>query len=480
MTEALSAETLAARDQLVAATLVFDAYGNFEPVKFAKHLLNLYYFKTARDNHTIYVYNPLTGIYMPQGAELIIEEMSRLLDERNRKKFYPDVEFFIHGQTFFDRNKTECKYIACLNGLLDVSTGKLTEFTPDEFVLIQIPVTYDETKECPKIMRFLTEIVGEDQTCMLLQTIGYSLFQATPLHKATMLVGEGANGKSTLIELIKKFLGPDNVASISLQSICENRFATAHLHNKLANLFADLPNKGVTRTGPFKMLVSGDSITAEEKFKPMFTFNNTAKLVFSCNTVPESGDDTVAFWRRWNLIVCNNVFVGPTCKPNILAEITSPDELSGLLNQALKSLSDLLRTNCFCFNPTSDQTRTQMIRRSNSAKAYIEECLEQTTNHEDRIEEAKLYQKYVEWCNRNKLNSRQKREFTMAIHQFLPGAKQTGARIEGTVQHVWQYIAFIEPVATVTTLLFIPNNSEKLVLDQTPVTVATNPQEASV
>ena len=57
--------------------------------------------------------------------------------------------------------------------------------------------------------------------------------------------------------------------------------------------------------------------------------------------------------------------------------------------------------------------------------------------------------------------------------------KQTGARIEGTVQHVWQYIAFIEPVATVTTLLFIPNNSEKLVLDQTPVTVVTNPQEAS-
>jgi len=181
--------------------------GKFEPVRFAKFLLSKYHFKTTRDNKTIYVYNANSGTYTPTGTAIIHSEMSFYLDEKTRKHYYPDIEFYIQGVTFFDRPQITPNKIACLNGILNVETRMLEPFTPDDFILTQIPVKYDPTMDCPQITKFLSEVVNTDQLCMMQQIIGYSLYQGMPIHKATMLVGDGANGKSTLIELIKQFLG---------------------------------------------------------------------------------------------------------------------------------------------------------------------------------------------------------------------------------------------------------------------------------
>ena len=63
------------------------------------------------------------------------------------------------------------------------------------------------------------------------------------------------------------------------------------------NTFADLKSIKLSETGNFKMLVSGDSITAERKFEQPFTFRNYAKLIFSANEIPASDDKTDAFYR---------------------------------------------------------------------------------------------------------------------------------------------------------------------------------------
>lgn len=56
-------------------------------------------------------------------------------------------------------------------------------------------------------------------------------------------------------------------------------------------------------TGKLKKLTGNDQYPAEIKYKTSFKFRNCAKLILSCNKIPESDDMTDAFFRR--LIIIN-------------------------------------------------------------------------------------------------------------------------------------------------------------------------------
>ena len=446
--------------------------GVFNPVLFAKHLLELFFFKTPRDTETLYVFNWEKGIYDPQGEIFVKEQMVRDLDEDTRQRYLTDVLFYLKGVTYFDTMHNPLGKIAVENGLLDVKTRELTPYTPKMFITTHLPVSYDEEKKCPKIMKFLGEVVTKEQLDIIQEVIGYCLYKDMPIHKSLMLVGDGANGKSTLLGLIMRFLGSENISSASLQSLCYNRFSIAQLHGKLANVCSDLPDSALKQTGMFKMLTGGDTVNAEEKFKQPFSFKNHAKLIFSTNKVPETKDDTTAFFRRWLLLVCNNVFIGESCNPNILNEISTPEELSGLLNYALKGLDRILENGCFSSSENIEELRQQYIRKSNSAKAFIEEKLVYEIDPAIYTPKAELYQKYIFFCQKNHLPSMQKRLLTLNMQEYLPQAKQTMIRIgpqkKGT--HVWQYVRF---VTAVTTTLF--KHKTNINLDKNSVTLPKSP-----
>jgi putative DNA primase/helicase len=70
-------------------------------------------------------------------------------------------------------------------------------------------------------------------------------------------VGGEDNGKSILLKLIGAFLGPENTSNRTLHSLVANQFATADLHGKLANIFADISSKKLVDLETFKVLSSG-------------------------------------------------------------------------------------------------------------------------------------------------------------------------------------------------------------------------------
>lgn len=433
-----------------------DEEEKFNPILFAKHLLETAYFKTPRETETLYIYDQTKGIYNKQGEIFVKEQMVKDLDEDTRHRHLADILFFIKGKTYFNMIDNPVSKIAVENGVLDVLTRELTPHGPETFITTQIPIIYDKTKECPKIKQFLKEVVTEEQLPIMQEIIGYCLYKDMPIHKALMLIGDGANGKSTLLELIKLFLGIENISSVSLQSLCYNRFAIVRLHGKLANICADLPDAALKQTGMFKMLTGADTVEAEEKFKQSFSFKNYTKLLFSTNKVPETKDDTTAFFRRWILLICNNIFIGKKCNTNILKEITDPDELSGLLNYALDGMDRILKNSKFSTSENIEDLRKQYIRKSNSAKAFIEEKLFYENDPAATIPTTTLYRQYVMFCRQNGLPTMGKRSLTINMQEHLPQARQTMIRISGKGTRVWQ---FIKTVTTVTPSLFNGNKS---------------------
>jgi len=160
------------------------------------------------------------------------------------------------------------------------------------------------------------------------------------IQKAILLLGEGANGKSTYLAGVTAFLGRSNVSSVSLHKLESDRFSVARLVGKLANICSDLPSNHLVGTSTFKALTGGDTMLAESKFKDSFEFMPYARLVFSANHAPASADSSYAFFRRWHVIPFIRTFEGAEeiPRPEMDARLSNPRELSGVLNKALWAL----------------------------------------------------------------------------------------------------------------------------------------------
>ena len=288
--------------------------------------------------------------------------------------------------------------LICLdNGILDINTMQINNHTDNIIFLNKIPVNYDSTIEFKAGKQFLNEVLNDDENIKIIQEfIGYLLYKKHPFHKALMMVGGGANGKSTLINLIKTFLGFKNCTSIPLQRLDTDKFATSQMYGKLANLFADLPPRGLKETSIFKMLTGEDFIPAQRKFKDEFQFVNYAKQIFSANQVPKSMDDSDAFFRRWLPITFGKQFLEGKADVDMLKKITTPEELSGLLNWAIAGLKRLLKNKKFSSSKSIENVREEYIRMSDSVGAFIMDKID--ASPDEYVIKKDLYIEYTVYC----------------------------------------------------------------------------------
>jgi len=209
----------------------------------------------------------------------------------------------------------------------------------------------------------------------------------------------------------------ENVSGKGLVDLETNRFAKASLFGKLANIYADLSDNTLQRTGTFKMLTGGDVIEAEKKFRDSFTFVNYAKLLFSCNKLPEVYDNTDAFFRRWVIITFPKIFKGDSCDPNILEKLTVPEELSGLLNIALEGLKRILENDGFSYSKATEEIREDYIRKSDPLAAFIMDCIEE--DQSSILLKQQLYSLFAFYCRQNSLPAVNKDTFFKNISKHV-------------------------------------------------------------
>lgn len=404
-------------------------------VEIAGRIMSNHTFKTPMDTGEIYFYND--GIYHPNGEALINEECKRIEPEITKHNAN-EVAFHIQANTYARRKDITMPphLIHLENGIFDLENGKLLEFSPKYFGLVQLPVKYDPNADCPKIKKFLSEILHESDIPTIQELFGFCLLRDYHIQKAFMFLGEGNNGKSTLLLLFRGFLGRENVSSVALQTFEANRFAVGNLHGKLANMYADISDKALQQTGIFKMLTGGDMIFAEKKFKDGFSFVNHAKLIFSANKLPEAHDDTTAFFRRWIIINFPNSFDGDEADKKILDKLCTPKEISGLLNFALAGLGRLVEKGCFSFTVGTEIVREDYERKSNSFLAFLKDCLEFDPEYETTKEE--FYKNYVKYCKSYKLPTKDKASVSKEIARNCPSVSSSHPRIDGKKVHAWR------------------------------------------
>ena len=91
------------------------------------------------------------------------------------------------------------------------------------------------------LRHYLTEylLMMKKYLIYLQKCLGYTLCKNSRRHKAFFLVGDGSNGKSTLLDMVKEMLGEENISNLSLLDL-EHSFRPAELEHKLANIGDDI------------------------------------------------------------------------------------------------------------------------------------------------------------------------------------------------------------------------------------------------
>jgi len=362
------------------------------------------------------------GIYTPNGNSYISEICREILREITTTTIINKVILKIQLDTYVDQkeffNTNIIDEIIVENGILNLKTRELTPYNPEKIFFSKIPIKYNTEKKCTHIIQFLKDVLKAEEDLPIMQELmGYLLWKEYNIEKAFMLIGTGRNGKGKTLDLMKRFVGPENCASISLQNIENEPFSKSELHKKLANLCGDIDDRALKYTGGFKELTGRDIISASRKFKEKIYYENYAKMIFAANQLPRTRDLSDGFFMRWIPLDFPYTFVTQEeytetsdilqkqwmkiRDPDIIKKITTPDEMSGLLNWALDGLDRLQKQKDFSDSRTSTEIKDMWLRKSDSFTAFAMDMLEE--KYANEIDKSEIRHVYNAYCKKYKL-----------------------------------------------------------------------------
>lgn len=304
--------------------------------------------------------------------------------------------------------------VACRNGVInpwvpnydvldeDRHSPALTFNTPELNVPNVLPVTWDPTAYDAATDAALDAFACDDAGTRvnLEEILAACIYRGREVQQMAVLIGPGGNGKSVFLSMLMGMMGPDNVTAIDLRDVGK-RFMQAPLVGKLSNIGDDIAD-GFIESSPLSIIrkvVTGNTITIEEKYKPPFDARPYATLVFSANVFPRIADSTQGMLDRFHAVRFAADF-----RHNSEARVTNIGELldtdasrSYLLNLALRRLPDLVRRGGFTPTPYSEAERSSLLLDNDSVVYWID-VNGITASYIDGKSVESAYRDYADFC----------------------------------------------------------------------------------
>ena len=339
-------------------------------------------FKTPMNDQggdTVYKYNEEKGIFENTGVPWIEQQLERILGEKCKKHYYGEVKKHLQVKTYIEpiQFQPNPDVMVLQNGTLNIFTGELMPHSPEYNAREALPLTYDPEAACPRNMNFLEQVMTKDYVTFWQEWLGYHLYKTYIWQRVVLLVGDGDNGKSTLLNVMINFLGKQNISQETLYRLSTNRFSPAELMDKLANIAADIGPQEIRHTGILKMLSGNDWISVERKNRDPTALKNYAKLTFSCNQLPQTPDETLAFYKRFIPIIFERIIPLKDQDSKLLEKLTTEKELSGLLNWALEGLHRALERGRLYEPLTIQERKTRYEEMSDPVTGFYNTYIEE-------------------------------------------------------------------------------------------------------
>lgn len=186
------------------------------------------------------------------------------------------------------------------NCVLELETGKMREHSEADMSSIQVGYDYEIDAKCPKWEKFISEVMADREPSMkLLQEMtGYILYSDCSLQKCFFLIGDGANGKSVFLNVIRAVFDAANVSTVEMSSLIEP-FQRINLLSSLVNISTETSSNVKGAESLFKQVVAGETINGCYKNKDFINFNPRCKLISACNEYIKSRERHQDFYAEF-------------------------------------------------------------------------------------------------------------------------------------------------------------------------------------
>ena len=322
-----------------------------------------------------------------------------------------------------DDVNSDWRKITLRNGVLNLMTGELTDFDSNYLTTRYVDVEFvPECTESARVENFLNGLSGytvgkpdiEQQVALekknkLLEFIGYCLVSRNKFQKVFFLLGPGATGKSTFLELVRKLFGSQNCSALSMSDL-ESQFMPAQLKDKLVNIGDDISINTLLDGATIKILCGTLPIMVQQKYEKPYALTNEAKFIFSCNKMPLFKDKSDGLYRRLEILEITNRIPVANRNSNLLEQFTHED-LQYLLWRAFLAINSALAndrlTETICCTEALEKFRTQSSTVLSFAKGGESVNYNKTAEFLGAKESfigasiAKKYRDYLEWCTAN-------------------------------------------------------------------------------
>lgn len=391
----------------MGSTFLFDKFATF--LKNNNHIIKI--------NNQLHIYK--NGIYV-SGYSEIEAAMIQHIPQLNRAK---RTEVLAYLEILIRQNEKaeDANLIAFENGLYNLLDDSFVEFTPEHIITNKIRWNYNPEAHSELADDVLNRIACNDPQirALLEEAIGYCFYRRNELGKAFILTGDKSNGKSTFLSMVQTLLGDENIASLDLKELGD-RFKTAEMFGKLANIGDDIGDEFIANAAIFKKLVTGDRVSAERKGQNPFEFNNYSKLLFSANNIPRIKDKTGAVQRRLVIIPFDAKFSpdDPNYRPYIKHELKSSEVMEYLINIGLAGLKRVLTNRQFTASERVQKAMDEYEENNNPILGFFKECEDEEFQIENEPTN-KVYKRYQEYCLANSLQPMSNIEFSKQVNRIL-------------------------------------------------------------
>ena len=403
---------------------VFFPKNKFSHDKFAEHIRMQCHVKKI--NGQLHIYEG--GIYVP-GYDAIeramVGEISSLTsNQRNEVLKYLNVVCLEEERT------ADLNLIAFKNGVYNLNTDQLEQFSPQHIITNKIPWNYNPDAKSDLVNSVLDKLSCGDADIRhsLEEVAGACLYRSAAIGggMAAILVGDKHNGKSTYIHMVESMLGKGNYSAADMGTL-GNRFITITLYGMLANIGDDISNGYIADASIFKKLVTGEEVQAEEKGRPPINFESYAMHIYSANDIPHMKDPTGAVLRRLLFIPLNGKFTKdtPGYDPFIRYKLGQPEHMEYFIQCALDGLADVLENKAFTVPAKSEQQKESYERENNPILAFIDDIGKESIINEPT---ADVYKRYQVFCADNGFQPGSNLTFSKSINRAL-GTKTVDSHI---------------------------------------------------
>jgi P4 family phage/plasmid primase-like protien len=305
------------------------------------------------------------------------------------------------------------------NGVLDLETGAITPHSTQYGFTYTIPYDFAPTGACPTFEKFLRDISCEDEELgtLIAEYMGYCLSGVDPslVQKCAVLHGDGSNGKSVLLHLMRELVGPQNCVSISIGSLGKDNYRY-QLRHKMFNVSDEAPNDAFLNSSIFKAIVSGDTIEIRKLYAEPLMWKCTTKLMFACNELPFSADFSHGMFRRLIVIPFRKRFDDALGNkdPFILKKLLV--EKSDIFNYCLTKFLETKERGYAFTNPmASAEELTEYIETSDLVDRFVYGVCKQSDNPNQGVDVDSVYNIFCLWC---KDNNQKPMSFTSFCRRF--------------------------------------------------------------